>query len=181
MASSLLLISLAHAEPASQSQLYSELQGTHWAGTFKVNLNGNKKDAVSPLPIEISFLNQHDGNKVGYTFQKDISSVSMLQKKAFDLIDSVPCKLPDGSQEPRMITLVKNGDALVGKIDLNDCKPGKKKRPSKVAKSLPIESLTLSPDSQTLKIVVAGQKGPIKLSITYVLDRVSESELKLKK
>ncbi len=194
---SLLIFTLTQAQPsaettASLSQFYSRLQGTYWTGTFaaSLSLSGSKKSntpSSKPLerkvkahPIEISFLTQQGDGNIGYTFKKDISDLKGIEKKGFNFLDPVPCSLPDGSQEPRIITLKQSDTQSVyaGKINLNDCKP-RKKKPSKIAAELPIERLKLSEDNNSLHIFVKGVKGPATINIEYVLTRVEKSQLVL--
>ncbi len=194
---SLLIFTLAQAQSSAESaanlsQFYSRLQGTYWAGTFAASLSiGENKKTIKPNskplerkvkahPIEISFLSQQGEGNIGYTFKKDITDLKGIEKKGFDFLDPVPCSLPDGSQEPRIITLKQsdNQSVYIGKISLNDCKP-KKKKPSKISAELPIERLTLSDDNNSLHIFVKGVKGPATINIEYVLTRVERSQLVL--
>ena len=176
----LLLVTLAKAQTAA-TQVYSQLQETYWQGEFQVLVKNAKGKLIKPLqkfPIEISFLKMKDDKGVDYTFRKDISKATENEGRGFGELDTVPCGNPDGSQEPRHISLSPNADGTYsGKINLNDCKPDKKGKARKEAKVMPIKTMSLSEDGKSLAIQVTVKEGII-IEINYTLKRVDQKELK---
>lgn len=163
---------LSQAE-TNQSQLFSQLMGTTWAGSLQPTLRSIR--TLPAMYIEISFLKQHDGSKIGYIFDKDVSTLNRLDTKGLIEVDSVPCYLSNGDQEPRYISLTNfNTGSFSGVIAFNNCKPDKNKRPQKVPGTLPIERFVLSADGNTLDIFVSTGKKRPALDISYTLRRVTD-------